>query len=45
MIPRPLYQRLALAVLLGLIAASALAADGAADDGDEAPDAPEEQIA
>ncbi len=45
MIPRPLYPRLALAMLICLLAASALAADGAADDGDEAPDAPEEQIA
>lgn len=45
MIPSPLFLRLALALLLCLIAAAALAADGAADDGDEAPAAPEEQIA
>ena len=44
-VPRPLSTRLALALLLCLIAAAALAADGAADDGDDASDAPEEQIA
>lgn len=45
MIPCTLYKRLVLAVLLGLIAASAFASDrGERDDG-EAPDYAEEQIA
>lgn len=45
MIPCPIYQRLALAILLFLIAAAALAADRSERDDNEAPDYAEEQIA
>ncbi len=45
MIPRPLYPRLALAVLVCLLAAAALAADRSERDDNEAPDYAEEQIA
>lgn len=45
MIPRPLFHRLALAILLALLAAAALAADRS-DSGDGQPDdSGEEQIA
>jgi len=45
-IPRPLYPRLALAVLLSLLAAAALAADRSdSGDGEQPDDSGEEQIA